>query len=286
MTTRSTIRTAVLAALVLAWGCAAPASQLRTASTLQPGQIEVQAAVSLPIYTAGARSFADLAEEGFDQATKAEQADEELSQHDSRELYEAAIGIALFTPSPVVEFAARYGVMEHVDVGLRYASPKVEGDLRWQLVDGGLSEWDVAIDLAYAWHSGVGPSHFEAVWKLAEFVKLADFGRYDVSVAVLASTHSSDWFSIYLGARYIYSGISIGGVIEQVNSAAEALKSDLSSAMTSFVLTVGLEVGWKWLWVAAEFGIGAVDYEPTIVGAPVDLGGWMLAPAASLSLRF
>lgn len=278
-------RLLLCAAAAALTACATSTTQLQTARTLPPGDFEVAVAGSLPLHTAFVGALADTTKAAYQRAKDAE-GTKPLTEAEVRQIMEASAAAVLFTPSPVFEIGGRVGLLPRLDLGLRYGGPKIEADVKLQLQDGGLGGLDVALAGVFAHHTGIGPSSFSMLYDVAEYFKLADYGREDAGGVLILSSHLTNHFSVFGGIRYVASFVDVGGHLEKVEAAAGVPPTDMSSVMHTYGGTLGLQVGGGHFWVNAELTVARVHFAPVILGERFDLGGLLFSPGVSLALRF
>jgi hypothetical protein len=276
--------------LVLTWagllvGCATSTSTMQRAQTLKSGHFEVQAAMGLPLST-------NLIGEAITSASTAaghlEDAEEEgrpITEDEQLQALETAMALVLFTPMPSTEFAARIGMKNEMDVGLRYAGSLIKADLKKMFINHkeGL---DLSGVVGYAYHLGIGSSVAETAFSVVEFVRLGDYSRHDVDAAVIVGRDWGQWLTLYGSARTMVSFISLDSDIEMVETVTGAPSSSIKNKMFHAGGAGGLFIGKRPLFLTAELTVMRVIFRPTVLGEEIDLSGYMVTPTAGVTGRF
>lgn len=277
---------ACLLAALLSTACSTSVTSLQTGRALEPGQVQITAAASLPVSTSaisGALDSVDALEGELEDAATSD--DTAIDAETQRQLNESALALLLFQPSPVMEINGRVGVVPMLDVGLRYSARQVKGDLKYQI-------WDspdghaAGISLGYSYHLSIAPSFLESAFDLLEYVKLNDYSRHDLDLNLIWSKDWGEWLSLYGGLRYLISFISLDADLEKVQSELGLERTSLSNRLHMVGVTGGAMLGYKYLFLHLELSVLNAEYAPTILGEQVDLGGVVVSPAIGLTTKF
>jgi hypothetical protein len=277
-------------------GCATNLSTLQTAKTLRPGQFRIAggAGVYIPAgqVVNAVGGAVNLTKNGIDAAQSHENFN--VTQDETEYLITTAVALAVLPPSMGYEISARYGVVNNLDVGLRYGLNSLRADAKYRLLhaggpegegEGGRKSFDIAL--------GVGVSKYffnNPVIEVLEKVKLAEFSRWDVEVPLYISADFNPYFGIYMAPKYVYSHTSVEMKLLEVVEACGCLQEKVQIPGTidmHFVgATGGLRAGLPKLSVFMEVTAGNTFVNPMIMGKHRNLGGVTLYPSIGLAGTF
>lgn len=277
-------RTSWVALALSLSACSTSMTQLQTARTLAPGQVQVQGGLSVPISTTVIGSLVDLGGTLGTRFTEAEQANRPITREEEQQALETGMALVLFHPGVMPELGGRIGVLPRLDVGLTYGGTLVKADAKLQLV-----RQEDALDLAlvgtYVHHLGYGGSVLKSTYSILEFLQLGDYTRNDLGVGLLASGEWNDVFAAYGGVRYLASLVSLDTDLQRVESSTGAGHTELSPTLHTLSGTAGLMVGYKYVFLAAELTVARVIAKSEILGAERDYSGWIIAPSVGLVIK-
>ncbi|HZI13028.1 MAG TPA: hypothetical protein VE153_21780 [Myxococcus sp.] len=284
--------------LVLSTGCASTLSTMQTARPLAKGQLQFNAGYGLYLPVG---QIVDVVDTAIDLGAEAKDAVEEdrpyeLSEQAQQELLTAGAALAVAPPGFNPEFMVRVGVLDEVDVGLRYSGISLRGDFKVRLAHGGdapASGWvprgqrsfDVALGAAISRHFFDSP-----VLDVLEVVEMGEFSRYDIEIPLYLSADWSDIFKLYGTPKYVYSHTKFDAKL--VNFASQGkpvtgFDASLPGSVSSHFVgsTVGIGVGYKYVHLFAEVTGGYLFCKPQLFGTTRNLGGVTLYPALGLAVR-
>ena len=291
------MKQSIWVALVLVGsGCATNLSALQTAKTLRPGQIRIGGGVGLYIPAGqvvnAVGEGVNLAKHGVTAARNKENFT--VADDEKERLITAAFALAVLPPSTSWEINARYGVVENLDIGLRYGLNALRGDAKFRLIhagghegegEGGRRSFDVAIGLGVSKYFFSNP-----VLDVLEKVQLVSFSRWDVEVPVYISADFNPYFGIYFSPKYVFSHTTVEMKLLEVAEACGCLEERLQVPTTvnmHFVgATGGIRAGLPRLSVFVEMTAGNTFVNPTILGKERNLGGVTLYPSIGLAGTF
>lgn len=273
-------------ALVLA-GCVRPATQLQTARVLPPGETRLHGGMSAPFSTRFAGELVDAVELAADQLRDARNEDRALTEEEQRQAIESAAAILLLQPAVVPELGLRVGVFDQVDAGLQWAGPTFRLDGKWQVVDE-RGKGHVAVQAAYTYHTSIGASIAGSVFDLFDSLRLVEYSRSDLELALLASTEDRGrTVSFYGGLRYVL------GMPRIESALADELETEtgmplvrVRSNIHEFGVTAGIRIGTERVALMGELTVSRMAFAPEILGEERDLGGMIFAPGAGVSVNF
>ncbi len=277
----------LLAVALLSGGCATSLTTMQTARTLDPGQVQVAASASLPVATSLVGEVVDTGAAVADRLSDAARRGEPITVEEERQAFETALALTLFQPGAYTELMARYGVVEDVDVGLRWGGFLLKADGKWRFHRE--RELQLAVQGGYTLHLSPAPSYASAAVELLEFVGLGDYSRHDLDVAVLASYElgeESEYGGLFAGAKYLVGFLSLDPRIRDVEVIAGAPTTELDPTLQMAGGVFGLNVGYRWVFLHLELAVLRVFFSPVILGDERDLSGFVVSPAAGLSARF
>jgi hypothetical protein len=277
---------ALVMAIVLA-GCVSPVSQMQTARTLRPGDTRLHAGASVPISSRYAQELVDAIELAADRLQDARNADRPVTEAEQRQAIESAAAILLLQPAVVPELGLRVGVIDHVDVGLQWAGPTFRLDGKWHAVEVP-GKWHAAVQAAYTYHTGIGASIAGSVFDLFESLRLVEYSRSDLELALLASTEDQGRkVSFYGGLRYFL------GMPRIESELAAGLEAESGMPLVStdtniheIGATGGVRLGTNRVSLMAELTVLWMVFAPEIFGQESDLGGLVIAPGVGASVNF
>jgi hypothetical protein len=268
-------------------GCVSPVSQLQTARTLPPKKVRVHAGASVPISSRFAVELIDAIDLATDRLRDAEDANRPLTEEEQRQAIESAAAILLLQPAVVPEFGVRVGVFDHVDLGVQSAGPTFRLDAKWHAVDMP-GKGHAALQAAYTHHTGIGASIAGSLFDLFESLKLVEYSRKDLELALLASTEDQDRkLSFYGGLRYFL------GMPRIESELAPAIETETGMPLVStetniheIGATAGIRLGTDRVALMAELTVLWMVFAPEIFGEESDLGGLIIAPGVGAAFNF
>lgn len=287
-----------LALLAVVSGCATNLSTMQTARTLKPGQIRVGGGVGAFV---PAGQTVGLFSQGIALGTRAAEAAARqepfvLTEEEQRQLVTGAIAVATMPPAPGFEISARVGVIQNLDLGLRYGQSSLRFDAKYRLFHRGQfaeEDWDSKPDHSFDLAVGVGVSKYffkHPLIDLLDMVKLGDFDRWDVEVPIYASYELNEHFGVYGAAKYVLGRTELDGELVQLSEACRCAPVDLrlpKVVHTHFVGgTVGLRAGFERISLFAELTIGNTFASTVVLGERRELGGLTLYPSVGLAATF
>lgn len=274
---------------LLAPGCATTLSTMQTARPLAPGQVQVTGGmgVFLPV-----GNLIRVVDTGIDQGEEARDAVEEdrpytLSEEAQQKLLTAGVALMVAPPGVNPELMVRVGVVDRVDVGVRYSGISLRVDGKVLLAHGGDAgrSYDVALGLGAARHFFSSP-----VIDVLEVVEMGDFSRYDVEVPLYVSADYGDVFKLYGAPKYVYSHTRLDARLVDYSKQGKPVSgfdATLPATVGShfFGSTVGMALGYRYVYLFAEVTGGYVRCKPNLLGAERQLGGVTFYPAFGLAIR-
>ncbi len=268
-----------------ATACTTSLSSHQTARTLAPGEFQITGAITVPVATSAVAGAIDLGDRAVDSIQTANDDGESLSEEDQRDAIRAGLAIALFQPAAVPEAALRAGVADRIDVGLHANAQLLKPDIKYMFWDNDQGA-AAAVSLGYAYHLGIGSSFLAPLFDILDYVKLGDYSRHDLDLGLHLSRDVDDWLKLYVAARYLVSFVSLDADIERLQDATGVQVVQVEDTIHHFGGTGGLMVGYKYVFLHAELSVFGVSFAPEVLGAPVQLGGLVVAPSLGLTLTF
>jgi hypothetical protein len=274
-------------ALLALVGCVSSVTQVQTARTLAPGEKRLQVGTSVPISTRYFQEIIDGIEIVVDRLQDAENADRPVTEAEQRQAVETAAAVLLLQPALVPEISGRMGVVEHVDVGLRWAGPTFRLDGKWQIVDQP-GQWHAALHGAFVYHTGVGASIATSLYEIFDKLRLASYERKDVELGLLASTDEQGRpVAVYGGLRYFLAMPRIESeLVEGLEAESGTPLIETDTNIHQFGATLGVRAGTRRVSLMAELTVLWMIFEPEILGLKTDLGGLVLAPGVGAAIDF
>ncbi|MFP2911989.1 hypothetical protein ACLESD_44600 [Pyxidicoccus sp. 3LFB2] len=283
--------------LALTPGCATTLSTMQTARTLDPGQVQVTGGLGVFVPVGNLIRVVDV---GIDQGREARDAVDDgrpyaLSEEDQQRLLTAGVALMVAPPGVNPELMVRVGVVDRVDVGLRYSGISLRADAKVLLLHGGREEggrmeadqrsYDVALGLGAARHFFSSP-----VLDVLEVVQMNDFSRYDIEVPLYVSADFGDIFKLYGAPKYVFSRTRLDERLVDY-SRQGAPVSGFDAALPATVdshfwgATAGMSLGYRYVYLFAELTSGYVVCNPNLFGLERKLGGVTFFPSFGLAVR-
>lgn len=290
------IAPAVLCIAVLASGCATTLSTMQTAVPVEPRHVQINGGYGLYLPLGPA---ADAVMQGAKQAAKAVAAaknDEQyqLSEEDQQALLTAGIGLAAMPPGFAYEISLRTGVVDNLDVGLKYStSGSLKADAKYRFFHQGPSGEPGVMSPSYDLAIGLGASKYffeSPVITVLEYVQLGDFSRWDVEVPAIFSIEWGQILKFWVAPKYVFSHTSFDeelvGISEEATRRSGYQLGLPGSVSTHFIgSSVGFGAGYRWVHVMFELTAGYTYCRPVIFGHQRNLGGLTLYPAIGLQVK-
>lgn len=272
----------VLLALV---GCVSSVSQLQTARSLPPGETRLQFGASVPVSTRYVQEIIDSLKLAADRLQDADNLDRPVTEAEQRQAVETAAAVLLLQPAVVPELSARVGVLENLDMSLRWAGPTFRLDGKYQIVNQP-GQWHAALHGAYVHHTGVGASIATSVYEIFDKLRLASYSRKDIELGLLASTEEQDRpVSMYGGLRYF---LAMPRIESQLADGLEAESGqqlvETETNIHQFGGTFGVRLGNRRVSLMAELTVLYMIFETEILGQKTDLGGLVFAPGVGVAV--
>ncbi len=298
----------------LATGCSTTLSSLQTAKTLQPGHVRLSVGQGVYIpATQGAKAIAqgiDLSRQTADQLRRNETP--MLSTEQEQAWLTSALALAVFPPSSQFEAMLRVGLVDDVDVGLKYSTNALRLDGRYRLYhssqhdelqaqtkqssgnsnqfvefltkDAQQDSSDIAL--------GVGVSRYlfkSPVVDVLEFVKMGDFSRWDVDATLYLSRDFIRYLGLYGAVKYVWSRTDSDQTLVRFSQeASQIIKTDVSvpARVDAHFLggTFGVRAGIPQISLYLELTIG--NTWATALQVERSIGGLTLYPAVGLASAF
>ncbi len=319
MFTRRSLGILFLGAGWLASGCAANLATLVDAETVAPKKVHVNFGygVFLPL-----GPVAKLAEAGLTEAKRLGDLaktgqNPPLGDAEKRTLLDAGVAIALMPPSTGWEVQARTGIIDNLDIGLRYSVNQVRGDVRYRLYHSELWEPPEAQPAATAGETGLkekvasalapdkrlrsydatvqlGVSRYlfkNIIFELLDFVKLGDFSRWDFDLTLTWGLDIRRIFKFYGGPKVIYTRFKMDENLYEISKFAgdqglPILTESIDHDMWFFGAVAGIAAGYKWVFVFLELTGGYTYSRPVVLGEERDIGGPTLYPTIAIAAKF
>lgn len=297
MTLRNRLSAACLAILlggalggavtVVLGGCVSPVSQMQAARTLAPGQKRLHAGASMPISSRFVQELIDVIDLATDRLQDADNAGRPITEAEQRQAIESAAAILLLQPTVVPELGFRMGIFDHVDAGLQWAGPTFRLDAKWHAVDMP-GKGHAAVQAAYTYHTGIGASIAGSVFDLFESLRLVEYSRSDLELALLASTEDQGRnLSFYGGLRYFLA-------MPRLESAlAAGIETETGMPLVGTETNIheigatgGVRLGTDRVALMAELTVLWMVFAPEIFGEESDLGGLIIAPGVGAAFHF
>lgn len=124
----------------------------------------------------------------------------DLTPAQKQQVFEAGVNVVVVPPSLGYHFAVAYTVVDHLELGLRYAGGGWRFGARYQILshEAGPFDWTVG--------AGIGRAAFEIpLSSYVPILEVQDFTRWTVDVAPLQIGTSRSWYRVWAGPKFLYS---------------------------------------------------------------------------------
>lgn len=277
----------LLCTSVLLLGCATSSTTLQSARTLEPKEIQITTAVSVPISTRVVGAIIDTAEATAKEIKEAANDNQELTMAEAQKGVESAAALILFTPSTYPEALFRIGIVDRFDAGLKLSYSLIKPELKFQYlrIKDGI---DASVFMGYAYHFDVGPSIASKVYDIFDSLKLVDYSRHDLDFGLLFGREWKDIVSLYWGLRYLLSFINVDFGFEKIKYIDGEAIPDLKvhELMHNAGAVVGVMAGYKYVFVNVELTLLYCIFKPEIIEKEMDLSGMIISPTLGITARF
>ncbi len=211
----------------------------------------------------------------------------ELSEEEFRDLLDASVAFALFRPGYTPEANLRVGVVDQLDVGVRYNGTTLKGDVKYEI-----AEWD---DARQAVSVDVGVGHqFSPAPSIIEFVALSEWSRTDLDIIALYGLEFEPFGRFWIGPRVMQSWVSVQPKLDdelraRIPDEYENLDPGQffrDENITYVGGTTGVMAGYKHVYAMIEFTVMYSRFTPLILDEERNLSGVAVAPNFGLVVEF
>jgi hypothetical protein len=238
-----------------------------------------------------------------------------LTAKDEEDLITSGLALAIFPPSTQFEAMVRVGIINNLDVGLKYSTNALRLDGRYRLlhssnyedkVEQGLLTPNISANKVAHFFTkdtkkdstditlGVGVSKYlfkSPVIELLQYVKLGDFSRWDVDGTLYLSRDFLKYFGIYGAVKYVFSTTEADqNLVRFSEVASQVIRTDVkvpAHVNSHFVGgTFGLRAGIPEISVFLEVTAGNTWATAKVLDTERSLGGVTLYPAIGLASTF
>ncbi len=290
---RVTMFAAVLCSLAIAnGGCSTTLSTLQPAEPMRPGHVQANAALDVNIPASRIVDAVDVATTIGDRY--ASDSNYKPSAEEQRQALGAAVGLGLSSPGPNPDIMLRMGVVNNLDVGLRWSALNVHGDAKYRFLatkepstDPEVQKQNQGIgngeDRGFQGSISVGISkalYNGFVFDALDYLHLNDYSRWNIEVPVIFGSRLGDFGHAWFGPKYVFSHYSVDASLQNVGVVPET-----SGTIHHLGAFGGVGLGYKVIFVFLELTIAKMFAEPEIFGQKTDLGGIIVVPAGGIMLR-
>ncbi|MCK6524323.1 hypothetical protein L6R49_23200 [Myxococcota bacterium] len=259
--------------LIVLSGCAMNLAELRSARTLEGGELGFTwgNTVTLPTATAreaisAARTVADAAGDDVTGLTDAQRDD----------LIDGSTALALSAPG--------IGTWAEAAVGLGYG---------WELsARGGGGFTGVGLRRGVNLHpvylsaglraGKAGGFRLGAVETVSELVTLTEYTRWDLALSGQAGVELGEWGRAWGGVKLVRSPYQL--TLDPSRLGLSPVTAE--GALTHVGGFAGLGLGWRYVFLVGELGVARSAGTLDLYGETQDLGGWVLSPAWGVQAVF
>jgi hypothetical protein len=284
---------AVVLTLALATSaCSTTLSTLQPAEPMRPGHVQVNVAQNVNVPASRIVSAVDVAQE---QARRyASDTGYRPTPEDQRRIVAATTGLALSSPGVNPDLMLRVGVIDDLDVGLRWSGINAHADAKYRFLGGSPR---AAGDASSRFRDEIGPDkeggfqgavslgisrslYSGLVFDALNFLDIGGYSRWNVELPVIFGTALGDFGHVWFGPKYVFSAYSVDASLRNVGAIDGT--SGTAHHLGGFG---GAALGYKVIFVFAELTVMKMFAEPSIFGRPTDLGGIIVVPSGGLMLR-
>jgi hypothetical protein len=280
----------VVTAAAFVPACASSLASMQPATVVPHLHVQAVAALDLSLPEGSVQQIVNQAN---DISRRAQRGGAPLSDADRNRLVESALSLFLSAPSIGPDLQLGIGLFDRLELDARYALGSWRGGLRLQLLGSpGNSGFAATI--------GAGVSRFVFDFQLPDpiqqVVSIDDFTRYEVDVPLLLGW-SSNFAHLWFGPKLIWSSLDAGiGVCTDFNTmqnCTHRAQAQLSANAFFAGAQVGLALGYRLLWVAAELTVaqmwsradGRIADGPTLASQRFEPLNTIIYPSVGLLLR-
>lgn len=232
-----------IAAVLLATGACAPSlSTMEPAHVIGKGHVRAVAALEVG---APVGVIDDVIDRGKTLASAASKG-QAITDQQKLEILDAGIGLLAAPPLAAPLLAISYGVLDRLELDLRYAGSGARAGGRWQLVDRATGPFDLTV--------GAGVARSVVEIPLADSLpglSADDFSRYTFDASALVGT-SRDIWRVWAGPRFAASWFHTALGLTLPN---EALVASFDGHASYFGGQAGAAIGYRKLFLVAELTV-------------------------------
>jgi hypothetical protein len=196
------------------------------------------------------------------------------NKEEQRALLDAALPLALNPPGATPDIMVRYGIVDPVDVGLRYSGTAIHGDVKVAVYDE--EPFTLAISAGYSRQRFSG-----VLFDALDFLKIGDYSRNNLEIPVIMGFQLKDYGHVWFGPKFIGSWYSLDASLKSVG-----IVEKTSGFVGHYGAFGGIALGYKYVFAVAELTMMYMVSKPTIAGREVNLGGLVIQPSLGLMVRY
>lgn len=252
-------------------GCSTTLSTLQPAKPVGAGHVHVGvgANVNLPVSSAvGAIAESTRVAARLSSESRAP------NEAEQRALVDAMLPLAINPPGATPDLMLRYGVVDAVDVGLRYSGSAIHGDVKAALYDE--EPFTIAVSLGYSRQRFSG-----LLFDALDYLNIGDYSRNNIEVPLIFGLKLKEYGHVWFGPKFIGSFYSLDASVKDVGLVAQS-----SGFIQHYGAFGGIALGYKYVFAVAELTAMYMVAKPTIAGRQVDLGGLVLMPSMGVMVRY
>ena len=189
-------RAVLIAALALSAGCAPSLATMQPAHVAPKGHVQATMGFEVSAPTGTVNRIIDTGKTLSDVA----RTQMDLTPAQEQQVFEAGVNVVVVPPSLGFHFAAAYTLVDHLEVGVRYAGGGWRFGGRYQILEHEDGPCDLTVGV------GVGRAAFEIpLTSYIPILEVEDFTRWTVDVAPLQIGTSRSWYRVWGGPKFLYS---------------------------------------------------------------------------------
>jgi hypothetical protein len=271
--------------LGLSTACSTSLTNMSQARVLEPGELQAAMGYQFDVHT---RTMSNLVDVGRSTAEQIKDSEETFTEENLYKVVDAALSWKLFPLGGSPEVIGRAGIfdglLEGIDVGVRYNGNVIKGDVR-------LGLWE-SEDRRYALTAQAGYGHHRSVvssWM--EWVTMTEWKRRDLDFALAVGYEYPDIVKLYATPRLIVSSISAeprlaNWMSERLPERVQAYNPSEyfpDSRMYYIGANAGAMVGYKYLFLNFDLSVFRLQFKPEVFGNTRDYSGWVISPTLGVT---
>lgn len=274
---------AYLGIATLLFGCTTSLATFTPAQTTPAGHVRVSGNVgaNLPI-----GNIVSKIQEGKDRIEEIRAGDNPTNA-DVEDLTRTAAALVVSPPSVGTDFQLRVGLIDWLDVGVRYASGTIRGDTRLQFLGKKDKKGSFYGSIGVGFGAFAFGMDLPVPDEYAKYVQLENIQRYEFDSSILFGW-SGKFGHLWFGPKVVYTLFSTDTVVALEPLPTETTR--VSGHNFYYGGQLGFALGYKVFWIVVELTAAGVsshaDSNPLGNKRSDDTSAFLLYPAAGVLFQF